>query len=326
LTDEVLRRDNLAMRTRREFLALLAAAALPALADVPATMPIVDTHQHLWDLSKFTLPWLKDPKLNKNFLPEDYARDAEGLNVTRAIYMEVEVAPRQYAAEAEWVIDLCRTPGSLTTAAVIGGAPQDESFAAYIAHYKDNPIVKGVRSVYPKGGLGDQQYLTGLRLLGEMNFRYDLLMDGSLLPEAVKVVDACPGTRFILDHCGNATTRFFAPAAKDDPTLIQRRRVWEDGISALADRKNVICKISGVAESGPPELATVQAMSPIINHCLDRFGDDRVVFASNWPVCLKSVTYRRWVDLLNQIVATRSDAFGQKLFSGNARKFYELKG
>src|SRR5262249_8233883 len=100
---------------RRRFLqgtaALTLAAGLPApsRADEPGNMPIVDTHQHLWDLSRFKLPGLKGvPKLQRSFLMEDYTQAIKGLNVVKSVYMEVGVEPSQQAAEAEYVLDLIR--------------------------------------------------------------------------------------------------------------------------------------------------------------------------------------------------------------------------
>lgn len=104
---------------RRRFLqrtaALTLAAGLPAPSreNEPVTLPIIDTHQHLWDLTRFKLPWLKDaPKLDRSFVMDDYQRATEGLNVVRSIYMEVDVEPSQQPAEAEYVLELIRGGGT----------------------------------------------------------------------------------------------------------------------------------------------------------------------------------------------------------------------
>src|SRR5437763_6586194 len=128
---------------RRRFLqgtaALTVAAGLPApsRSDEPVTIPIVDTHQHLWDLSRFQLPWLKGaPKLDRSFLMEDYRQATAGLNVVASVYMEVDVKPSQQAAEADYVLDLIRRGGTPLVGAVISGPPAAEGFAAYLARYK----------------------------------------------------------------------------------------------------------------------------------------------------------------------------------------------
>src|SRR5262245_55656652 len=124
---------------RRRFLqqaaALTVAAGLPApaRADGPATIPIVDTHQHLWYLSRFRLPWLKcAPKLDRSFLMEDYRQATTGLHVVKSIYMEVDVEPSQQAAEADYVLELIRRGHPPLAGAVISGRPETEGFAAHL--------------------------------------------------------------------------------------------------------------------------------------------------------------------------------------------------
>ena len=135
---------------RRQFLtqaaALSVAAALPdaSLATERPMMPIVDTHQHLWDLSRFKLTWLDGaPKLNRSFLMEDYRQATTGLNIVKSVYMEVDVEPSRQAAEADYVLDLIRRGGSPLVGAVISGRPGKDGFAAYLARYKDQAAIKG---------------------------------------------------------------------------------------------------------------------------------------------------------------------------------------
>ena len=314
--------------TRRDILKSAALAALASVAlgvDAPS-LAIVDTHQHLWDLDRFHLPWLDraGPLLKRNYLLADYRKAVEGLNVTRAVYMEVEVAPDELDREADWIVDVCRRGDSPTVAAVIGGHPESENFRSYITRFKGNRYVKGVRSPYPADGAGNPKFIDGLKLLGDLGLSYDLLADPSQLPQTAKVVDACKDTRFILDHCGNASTKFYMPTAERDAALMERRKKWEDGLAALASHKNVICKISGVGEAGEPADATAENVAPVVNRCIDAFGEDRVIFAGNWPVVLKSLTLKQWVEIAKQITAPRGEAFQWRLFSENAVRFYGL--
>src|SRR5258708_929185 len=124
---------------RRELLRRTAAAAMAvslprAALAAPPPPRIIDTHQHLLDLDKVRLPWLDraGPLLKRNYLTADYLKAAEGLNVAKAVYMEVEVAPEQEGAEADYVIGLCERKEGPTVAAVIGGRPETEGFRPYI--------------------------------------------------------------------------------------------------------------------------------------------------------------------------------------------------
>jgi predicted TIM-barrel fold metal-dependent hydrolase len=94
-------------------------------------------------------------------------------------------------------------------------------------------------------------------------------------------------------------------------------------MAALASRKNVICKISGVVARVPKDWSA-EDLAPIVNYCLDEFGPDRVVFGGDWPVCLQGATLRQWIDALREIVSVRPLADQRKLWSENARRFYTL--
>src|SRR5271157_2911987 len=120
--------------TRRQFLqgasGAILAAATPAAAADPAPPPIIDTHVHLWNLSQFRLAWLEaTSQLHRDFKVDDYRRASEGLNIVKAIYMEVDVDPNQQEQEARAVADLCRRGQSVLAAAVISGRPASDRFA-----------------------------------------------------------------------------------------------------------------------------------------------------------------------------------------------------
>ena len=310
---------------RRAFLkraAALAAACVggAAFADPKenAMQPIVDTHQHLWDLTKFRLPWLKEGDVfNKSHVMSDYLKATAGLNVVQTVYMEVDVAPEQQTEEAEYVIGLCQRPDTPMAAAVIGGRPASDAFPKYIGQFKESAYIKGVRQVLhgdstPPGFCLDEKFIRGVRLLGEMGKSFDLCMRAKELPDAAKLIDACPDTRFILDHCGNADVQ-----AKD-------RSQWQKDIAEVAKRKRVVCKVSGIVASAAPGKWTADDLAPIVRHTLEAFGPDRVMFGGDWPVCTKAATYKQWVEALKAIVADRKPEEQAKLFRDNAVVFYGL--
>ena len=334
---------------RREFSQTLAASALgaaasPFLSSEQASavqtptkpLPIIDTHQHLWNLKQFELPWLDGAPevLKHNYLPADYASSTEGLNVVKAIYMEVDVAPQQQQAEAEYVIGLCKEAGKSaerkTVAAVISGRPAEkEAFAKYIAQFQDSPYVKGVRQVLhpegtPRGLCLQEGFIRSMQLLGRMNLSYDLCMRPTELSDAAKLVDKCPDTRFILDHCGNADPAAFLPAgAKGVLKPRHNPDQWKRDILALAQRENVICKISGIV-AGANENWDADLLAPPINFCLDSFGPKRVVFGGDWPVCKIRASYAQWVEALLAIISDRPLEEQKALLHDNAAREYGL--
>jgi L-fuconolactonase len=288
--------------------------------------PIIDTHQHLWDLEQFTLPWLgNEGPLARSFVTKDYLAAIDGLNIVQAVYMEVDVTPAQHVKEAEYVLQLTTNPRNLTAAAVIGGRPGEEGFAAYVARFKDEPKVTGVRQVLhgagtPAGYCLGKEFVAGVRKLGELGKTFDLCMRPAELGDAEKLVRACPDTRFVLDHCGNGSIAMFQRATRDEKAIDRYRR----DIDALAAHERVMCKISGIVAQLAGKEWSAADLAPVINTCLDAFGPERVLFASDWPVCTLGMSLVEWVEALREIVAERPAADQRRLFHDNARKFYGL--
>jgi predicted TIM-barrel fold metal-dependent hydrolase len=295
-----------------------ALAGTPGGQDDPKNPRIVDTHQHLWDLNRFNLPWIqKDSPLARSFVMRDYLQATNGLNVVKAVYMEVDVDVKQQVAEAEYISDICRQGKAPTVAAVISGRPASPEFRAYMNRFKGNRYIKGVRQVLhvpstPASYCVSADFQRGLRVLDEMGLSFDLCMRHADLPDALKLVESLPNLRFILDHLGNPDLY-----AKDNTA-------WRRNIERLAGCKNVVCKVSGIVASARPKW-TADDLAPFVNHVLESFGPNRVMFAGDWPVCTLRATFRQWVEALRSIVRNRSAENQRKLFHDNAVAYYGLR-
>lgn len=325
---------------RRQFLqhtALASAAVAAGCASAPTSKTpalaqakddlIIDTHQHLWDLSKQNLPWLGGAPeiLRHSYRTEEYLAATAGLNV-RAIYMEVDVAETELGNEADFALTLARSGQTPTLAAVIGGRPDARAFPAYLKRYRGEPRFKGVRRVLhspetPAGYCLQPEFVRGVQLLGKEGKSFDLCMRASELPDAVKLTELCPGTRFILDHCGNPDLKAFRALRLGEERPRHTADDWKRAIDAFGKRPNVIGKISGIAASLTKGGGT-EDLAPVVNHCLDAFGPDRVVFGGDWPVCLLGASYQQWVKMLREIIASRPAAQQRKLWAENAKKHY----
>jgi L-fuconolactonase len=328
--------------TRRQFLTQTVAAATAALpaasllsgqpAVKPAELPIVDCHQHLWDLTKFKLPWLSSGgTLGRSFVMKDYLAAIEGTGIKRAVYMEVDVDPSQQQAEIDHLTDICNSGTAPTVAAVVSGRPAADNFADYLNQFKTNSYLKGIRQVLHGGGtpagycLSDE-FVRGIRQLGELGLSFDLCMRPQELADGAKLAEKCPDTRFILDHCGNGDPKAFFKAG--DSRLASAKPdhsadAWRRDIELLAARENVICKISGIVARVPKEWSA-EDLAPVVNHCLDAFGPKRVIFGSDWPVCLMGAPLAEWVSALRNVIAMRPALEQQALLADNAIKFYGL--
>ncbi len=256
----------------------------------------------------------------------DYLNAIQGLGITKAIYMEVAIETARLDEEARYIIQVCERRDGPTIAAVIGGRPTEDSFERYIKPYQDSPYVKGVRYIMNSAAqLANPVLKQNLQLIGRLDLSFDLNVPPALLAHGVRLIDACQDTRFIVDHCGNADPVAFLPASAPRPRAARHAAdVWKRDMEALSHRKNVCCKISGLVDEMPGGGWTMESLAAIVTFCLDVFGEDRVVFASDWPVCLAGATLKTWLDTLWDIVGERPIAELKKLFSENAVRWYRL--
>jgi L-fuconolactonase len=294
-------------------------------------IPIVDTHQHLWDLQQFSLPWLADVEaLNDNYRMDDYQRETAESGVAKTVYMEVDVAPDQRLAEVAFVSALCARDDNPMAGAVISGSPGDPGFTDYMAGFADNAYVKGVRQVLhvpsaARGACIDSRFVEGMHLLGSMGRCFDLCMRPSELGDAVALVEQCPDTLFIIDHCGNADPQIVSGDAKPDleNPFSHDRQQWMDDMQALGSHANVVCKLSGIVARAP-EGWTAQTLAPTVEHCIASFGIDGVVFGGDWPVCTLGAPLGEWIAALRQIVTHYSEADQRRILHDNAVRLYGL--
>jgi len=156
-----------------------------------------------------------------------------------------------------------------------------------------------------------------VQLLGELGMSFDLCLRSQELADGEKLVAQCPHTRFVVDHCGNMDVQ---------ETDAKKRQVWMDGMQALAQHDNVVCKISGIIVTARKDWKAAD-LAPNMRFSMETFGPDRRMFAGDWPVCTLRASYRQWVTALKEIVRDMHmpQADQKKLFHDNAVKFYGLK-
>ena len=286
-----------------------------------AHLPIVDTHLHLWDLKQFRPPWLAlkgEEKINVRSTLAEYRTATANLNVVKAVYMEVDVAPKQQVEEADWIASLCQSRKTLVAKAVVSGRPAAPGFEAYAKRWKGNPAVFGFRQVLQvpdaKPGLClTDPFVRSVRTLGKWGKSFDICIRPAELADAAKLAKLCPDTQFILDHCGNASAR--NPA----------QRQWERDIALVAKQANVVCKISGIVKTVPAGRDIAAELGQILRHTADCFGPDRLLFGGDWPVCNKTADFKQWVQAVDTVFADASEGERRKLFHDNAVRFYGLK-
>ncbi len=287
-------------------------------------IPLVDTHQHLADLLRFGKDWTSTP-VPGNYDLKAYLEATRNVNMVKSIYMEVGVPAARRHEEALYAIEICKDTKNPTRGAVISGDLKSPEFETYISQFKDSPYIKGVRCGFSSiADMKNPQIIKNIKLLGKLNMSLDFEISPAWLPYMAKLIKTCPGTKFLVNHCGNADPRAFF-----DPSSISGKpnhdaNEWIAAMKTVAENENVVCKISGIISTSSGYPKTAKTLAPGINHCLDIFGPDRVMFASDWPWCLKSNKLEEWVNILKEIVKNRPYIEQKKMFHDNAIKFYSI--
>lgn len=277
---------------------------------------LVDTHLHLIDQSRLDYPWLSGaPALNRDFLYAEYARDALRSGITDVLHMEVDVAPGRISDEIEFVRAQSKQPGNLLRGAVSACRPEEQGFAALLDRTLADPFVKGFRRILhtvsddiSQGALFRQNVkrLSGTRLT------FDICMFPRQQPLALALATLAPEVTFILDHCG-------VPDIKDGDF-----DAWKRGISELAARPNLIAKISGIVAYADSGTWTAETLRPYVEHIIDCFGWERVVWGSDWPVCTLGGGLLAWVAATHAVLSGCSNDERDSLYWKNADRIWKL--
>jgi predicted TIM-barrel fold metal-dependent hydrolase len=278
--------------------------------------PIIDTHLHLIYRDRLRYPGLAGvAALDCDFLYETYAVEARRCGVSDALHMEVDVAPDDIEPETRHIEDLSGRPQSLLRGAVSACRPEDDCFPAFLERQLANPFVKGLRRVLhvvPDDLSESATFRANIKRLAGTPLPFDLCVRPDQIDKATALADLAPSVQFVLDHCG-------VPAIKN-----RAEHPWHGRITEIARRPNVAVKISGVVAYAEPGGWTVDDLRPYVEHAIESFGWDRVVWGSDWPVCTLTASLSTWVAAAHAITFGASTIERERLFSANARRIWRL--
>jgi L-fuconolactonase len=277
---------------------------------------IIDSHHHFWQYSESAYGWISAemPALRRNFLPPDLAETIRLPGVEAVI----SVQARQCIAETIWLLDLARQNDFV--AGVVGWAPlADPNLRESLDPLQGIPKFRALRHVLQ--GEPDDDYMLrkdfnqGVSLLHDYGLAYDILIFQKHLPQTLTFVDQHPNQIFVLDHVAKPVIETSTPPAE-----------WEKPIRDLARRENVYCKVSGMVTEVRPEHWDAKLLRPYFNVVLEAFGPQRLMFGSDWPVCLLRASYALWFDTVQGAIADLSDHEKAAIMGGTAAKAYGLTG
>ncbi|KXF76360.1 amidohydrolase [Paramesorhizobium deserti] len=276
----------------------------------------IDTHLHIIDKQALTYPWLADvAPLDRDFLYRQYAQEAKRVGIAAALHMEVDVAPEAIDAETDYIRGLSTEPDSLIVGAISSCRPEEAGFPAFLERRRADPFIKGFRRVLhvmPDELSETPLFRENVKRLDGSGLTFDLCVLPHQIPRATALVDLAADTQFVLDHCG-------VPAI-----AAGERHPWQENVAEIARRPNVVAKISGVVAYADAGTWTVETLSPYVEHVVDCFGWDRVVWGSDWPVCTLGGGLATWAAATHALFAGATRDERRKLFFENARKLWKL--
>jgi predicted TIM-barrel fold metal-dependent hydrolase len=303
---------------RRTFLqtaaATMAGAAWPTFAETALRM--VDSHTHFYDPTRQQgVPWpTKGTSLYRPVLPADWKKVATPHGVKETVV--VEASP--WLEDNQWVLDLAAEEKSIV--GFIGNLdPTDAGFSANLKRFAANPLFRGLRwsGELVQADAAKDDVNRGAKELSERGLVLQLNGPPSLLREAARIAATLPDLRIMIDHVGSAGDAAHLTTA------------WREGLKAAGQQKNIFLKVSALTEQtdesfksyghAPRDTAYYR---PILDHCWECFGEDRLVYGSNWPVSEKGGTYADEFKIVSEYFAAKGDGVSEKYFSMNSRAVY----
>lgn len=275
----------------------------------------LDSHQHFWVINDTDYVWMSDAHspIKRDFLPSDL----EALSAVSGIDGCVAVQARQTIEETQWLLDLAEQNNFIR--AVVGWIPLLEDDAApWLDQFAAQPRLAGVRHVVHDES--DDNFIlrddfnAGIKQLAAHSLVYDLLIFAKHLPQTVRFVDRHPSQSFVVDHIAK-------------PTIQQDSfdQSWADGIRELAERENVSCKVSGMLTEVRDLAWDINLLQPYFDTILEAFGSQRIMFGSDWPVCLLRTEYSGWVQIAADLAASLSTDEQAAFWGENAARIYAIE-
>jgi len=272
---------------------------------------IIDSHQHFWHYSPEEFPWIDASmhRIQRSFLPEDLAPELTANGIDRAI----SVQARTSLDETRWLLQLTEKHSFL--AGVVGWIPLHKASDKHLEELAAASKLVGVREVMqgrPSGALLDPVFNAGVAHLKNYGLTYDVLITSDQLGDTIEFVDRHPQQVMILDHLAKPKIG----AAQMEP--------WATKIHDLAKRENVFCKVSGMVTEAAANGWQSSDLQPFFDVVLEAFGPSRLLFGSDWPVCLVRCGYSNWCDCVRTMMSALSPTEQSDLFGGSAARAYRL--
>lgn len=270
----------------------------------------IDAHHHLWKFDQAEYGWIDESMtvLRRDFLAADLHEEMTAAGIGAAIAVQA----RQSIEETQWLLEVANRNDFIK--AVVGWGPLIDANVGDVLDQLTaaQPKLRAFRHVLQDEPNPDymlrEDFNRGIRELTRRNLTYDILIFERHLPQAIQFVDRHPHQRFVLDHLAK-------PRVKDNALSL-----WSEHIHELAKRPNVTCKVSGLATEADHKNWTELQLTRYLDEVISAFGPKRVMFGSDWPVCLLAIDYQDWVEIVARVLGPDAE----QLWSKTAIEAYNL--
>lgn len=274
---------------------------------------IIDSHQHFWQVGHFDYPWMSSEVevLYQNYLPSQLEPILKECGVGQTILVQASNS----LAETYWLLSLAERRPFI--AGVVGWVDlKDPEVEPELEVLTVNPKFKGVRHLVESersdDWLVEPSVLKGLRVLEKHRVPYDLLVHTRHLKHVKAVAEACPNLRLVIDHMAK-------------PPIASREVAdWARALKEVSAYPNISCKLSGLVTEANQTAWTAEDLRPYIERALELFGPKRMMFGSDWPVCLLASSYLRVLESFQSLLADLVEEDRNCIFGDNVREFYRL--
>ena len=276
-------------------------------------MDIIDSHQHFWQVGKFDYPWMSSDVeiLYRDYLPATLKPIIARNGVTKTVLVQASNS----LAETRWLLGLARRNQFIT--GVVGWVDLiDPHLDRTLVELTSDSHFKGVRHLVESESDDDwliqPAVIEGLRTLSEHAVPYDALVHTRHLRRVRIVAESCPGLSLVIDH--------MAKPGIESGSISE----WARELQDVAAFPNIYCKLSGLVTEANHSSWTVADLKPFVETALELFGPNRMMFGSDYPVCLLASSYERVLWSFQELLKDLDDEQHQRIFRENARKFYRL--
>lgn len=273
----------------------------------------IDSHQHFWKYDPARHGWITDEMslIRRDFLPEELQPECVANGVERTVVVQVD----QSEDETLFLLDFAEKHPFI--AGVVGWidlrSAAVEERLRFFSQYKKLRGFRHIAQAEPEKFLVGPDFTRGIALLSEFGFVYDVLIYPQQLPAAIELVLRFPAQPFVVNHLAKPLIKSGA------------REPWASYMRTIAQNKNVFCKISGLVTEADWLHWKAADLRPYLDVVFEAFGPERLMFGSDWPVCLLAASYGQVKGVLEMYVDAHAPQYKEDIFGNNAARFYGLK-